>query len=447
MKKLLSKLFAFTLLSFFIACEAPVADISDEISEYEEEILLERNEALQNLESINLDSIIEGIPEVDARGGKVEYYTKTVYLSQGNWYGFQYTKSTLGTYKIYIDIVPSGGNFKAYAYGYDKHGQGYEYIRKGNFSTYISSSDLASYQEEGYIGTYCSSGGSVTLKMSYERINNGGGSGGGSGSGNFYVTPNSVSPSTGTVSQTNFNFKVNISSGNPTSAQVDFYAPDNQYYKGFQMSKSGSSFKLNKQLSQVGTYYYRYIVKNSSKSYTSPWMSMTVQGGGSSGKFSNSCMSHYNSNCSYARSQNAFYVSDNSLRGQCTWYTYGRVVELASKGELPSNLKQKFENAFWGKSNRHAKNWPSFLGGSWINTNNQVLPMSKRKKGLVAVWIFGSYGHVGFVEEISADGTKYRLSDFNRGGNITKRDKWYSFSGTSDRLGGVYPRFLDLSSL
>ena len=33
---------------------------------------------------------------------------------------------------------------------------------------------------------------------------------------------------------------------------------------------------------------------------------------------------------------------------------------------------------------------------------------------MIAVWKFGSYGHVGFVEEISSDKSKYRLSDFNR---------------------------------
>lgn len=166
-------------------------------------------------------------------------------------------------------------------------------------------------------------------------------------------------------------------------------------------------------------------------------------------QYPSSCLQNRYSTCSYARSKNAFYATPNNqdLLGQCTWYTYGRVIELVEKGYLPSNSKNRFYNAFWGTSGRSARYWPNKLGGSWYNTNSSALPVSKRKQGLVAVWVFGNHGHVGFVEEISADKSKYRLSDFNRNENLQRRDQWYSFEGTSDELGGVYPRFLDLNAL
>ncbi|WP_207681084.1 PKD domain-containing protein [Desulfonema magnum] len=152
------------------------------------------------------------------------------------------------------------------------------------------------------------------------------------------------------------------------------------------------------------------------------------------------------SSSSYAKGENAFYVSDSLLRGECTWYVYGRVIELSDSGYLDSSVRDQFEDAFWGKTGRHARNWPNtiFLGGSWTYSGDSPLPMDKRRKGLVAVWKFGTYGHVGFVEEVSSDKTRYRLSDFNRGNDKTHRDNWYDFVGTSDRLSGVFPYFFEL---
>jgi len=141
----------------------------------------------------------------------------------------------------------------------------------------------------------------------------------------------------------------------------------------------------------------------------------------------------------YANEQNVF-----PYKGQCTWYAYGRVLELADSGYLDSSVKNQFIQAFSGKTGRHARYWPDFLGGTWISTNSESLPYSYRKKGLIAVWKFGSYGHVGFVEEVSNDKKRYRLSDFNRSVNESYQDRWYNFSGSSDRLGRVYPYFYEL---
>jgi surface antigen len=150
-----------------------------------------------------------------------------------------------------------------------------------------------------------------------------------------------------------------------------------------------------------------------------------------------------NTSSKYATTENAF---KNDLIGQCTWYAYGRVIELVDKGYLPAAAKDRFVSAFWGTSGRHAKNWPSMLGGNWYETVNDPLPMDKRKNGLLAVWVDSGYGHVGFVEEVSSDKTKYRLSDFNRGSDLKYRDQWYDFVGTSDRLLGTYPRFYDIGN-
>ncbi|MDY6992831.1 MAG: CHAP domain-containing protein, partial [Pseudomonadota bacterium] len=165
--------------------------------------------------------------------------------------------------------------------------------------------------------------------------------------------------------------------------------------------------------------------------------------------FSPTVITSRDSNSAYATSQNAFYASNPNLAGQCTWYVYGRVIELTDKNELDDSVGDYFENAFWGESGRHAKNWPDFLGGSWFCTHNDVLPIEQRKKGLVAVWKFGDYGHVGFVEEISADSRRYRLTDFNRSNRTSYKDEWYKFDkndslGKNDIIGGVYPCFYDL---
>ncbi|HEW97381.1 MAG: hypothetical protein DRR16_11575 [Candidatus Parabeggiatoa sp. nov. 3] len=135
----------------------------------------------------------------------------------------------------------------------------------------------------------------------------------------------------------------------------------------------------------------------------------------------------------FATTDNAFKNSASQyLTGQCTWYVYGRVMELVDKGDLDSSVYNKFRNAFWKRSGRDAQNWKNtnFLGGTWHCTNTQTLPMQYRRKGLVAVWTNSPHGHVGFVEEISADKKRYRLTDFNRRGKTQYRDKWYPFLGT-----------------
>jgi len=160
----------------------------------------------------------------------------------------------------------------------------------------------------------------------------------------------------------------------------------------------------------------------------------------------------------YYKSENAFYMSNHNLKGECTWYSYGRVVELYNKGVI-SKKAYNLVHKLWGKSGRHAKNWSSKIGisGQGFSTDDDVLPVEKRKRGLLAIWECGDFGHVGFVEEIGgANKEWYRLSDSNRGGHHKYKTAKYSFdsynvvSGTSDDklrvYGGVscYPTFYDL---
>jgi hypothetical protein len=150
----------------------------------------------------------------------------------------------------------------------------------------------------------------------------------------------------------------------------------------------------------------------------------------------------------YATSLNAFSPQNTpaqDLRGQGTWYAYGRVIELADQGYLDSSALALMQNAFMGiTSGRDAKYWPSFLAGTWTATDVNPLPVAQRLPGQLVVWSGGPYGHVGFVEEVSADKSQYRLSDFNRDGNQTYLSAWYPFEGTSDQWQGTYPSFYQL---
>jgi len=162
--------------------------------------------------------------------------------------------------------------------------------------------------------------------------------------------------------------------------------------------------------------------------------------------FSPTSITSTSSTSQYATTENAFKNTYQYLTGQCTWYAYGRVMELVAKGELDSSVGTKFRNAFWGRSGRDAKNWDSsnFLGGTWHCTASETLPTQYRRKGLIAVWHNSPAGHVGFVEEVNADKTQYRLTDFNRGNDTAYKNKWYPFQGTEDALGGKYPCFQPL---
>ncbi|CAA6815398.1 MAG: Unknown protein [uncultured Sulfurovum sp.] len=153
---------------------------------------------------------------------------------------------------------------------------------------------------------------------------------------------------------------------------------------------------------------------------------------------------------------NPFTNTNQGLEGQCTWYAYGRILELVDGGHLAQHVADDFRAGLWTGTGRHAQYWPTKLGieGEGFSTNTTVLPMEKRQKGLLAVWSSGVYGHVGIVEEVGPNKEWYILSDFNRGDAQNYKRVKYKFdssatvSGTEDdKLLGVYPTFYELDVL
>ncbi|HOZ48165.1 MAG TPA: CHAP domain-containing protein [Candidatus Hydrogenedentes bacterium] len=162
--------------------------------------------------------------------------------------------------------------------------------------------------------------------------------------------------------------------------------------------------------------------------------------------FPATCLTDKTVTCDAAGPLNAF---GDRLRGQCTWYVYGRIVELARSGCLDPSAEKLVHDAFGGKSGRHATNWPKFIGGTWHDTNEAPLPRDLRRPGMIACWQGGHYGHVGFVEEVSADRKRYRLSHFNFYATEAYDSRWYDFRsedgrGQQDRLLGRHPSFFPL---
>ena len=157
----------------------------------------------------------------------------------------------------------------------------------------------------------------------------------------------------------------------------------------------------------------------------------------------------------YRVPDNAFH---KGLYGQCTWYVYGRYMELYAKGLISKKAHDTLYNGLYGTHGRDARKWASKLGieGQGFLTKNDVLPLNKRKRGLLAVWECGKFGHVGFVEEIGgANKEWYILSDSNKAGDEKYQEKKYKFDyrdnvsgAVDDKLrvigGSCYPTFYDL---
>jgi surface antigen len=231
---------------------------------------------------------------------------------------------------------------------------------------------------------------------------------------------------------------------------VDLYVYNNinnnwVYIGGTSGSGNPKSFTFTMKAGQQH-YFWAYCSAGSNVRFDAALYKITNDSGSGTGTatisatFPATSITSKSSTSAYATSLNAF----NGYNGQCTWYVYARIQELVASGYLSQATGTAIKNAFWGKSNRHAKNWPSFIGGTWYNTNTAVLPTNMRKKGLIVVWAAGTYGHVGFVESVSADKKRYVVSEFNFYSDEKYRTKEYYFDGGSDKVLGTFPRFYEL---
>lgn len=107
--------------------------------------------------------------------------------------------------------------------------------------------------------------------------------------------------------------------------------------------------------------------------------------------------------------------------GQCTWFTYGRVLEKLGVA-LPSQ--------FYG----NAVDW------WYANASSNVYSYgSEPKANSIVVWGGGprGYGHVGFVEEVSGDTVYFNEGNFNVRGNYDGSEKALSKEAIKNR-GNLY---------
>ncbi len=156
-----------------------------------------------------------------------------------------------------------------------------------------------------------------------------------------------------------------------------------------------------------------------------------------------------NSTSPYANELNPFTPDygngSGDYSGECTWYVFGRVIELVESDYLDQSVSNAMYNAFQTPGGRDANYWNERLAGNWIPTNNEALPYEQRRAGYIVQWEYGTYGHVAFVEEVDANRTQYRISEFNwTSFHQYGQSTWLPFEGDDRRGTGVYPRWYAL---
>jgi surface antigen len=158
------------------------------------------------------------------------------------------------------------------------------------------------------------------------------------------------------------------------------------------------------------------------------------------------------STSAHATTNNAFHTNNcgtgnQDLHGQCTWYVEARLQELKALGMLSAATVNTVHNKMCPASiSRHGKNWDDIIGGTWYDTNSGSLPLAQRNPGMLVIWDSGTHGHVAFVEEISADKSKYKVSEFNISLDLKYSvSGWLPFGGNDQRGLGVYPKFYALA--
>jgi hypothetical protein len=458
MKNVFFILFVSVLTLSFFSCQKDdnFAEIIENDIAHKDSISIQSQLANGREVEINVDSLFAVHGDLESRNGKTQIYHASVYKNKTEWNGMNITRAELQSYNFHMEVRNGSGVASPYVFG-QVNGGSWRQVKGSTSGTTkvitMTINDLQGQETHGFIGAYYSTAGTATITI-FRETKSGSGSGSGSSGSTLSITPSNVSPASGNVNTTNFNFAVqtNPKPVSTMTATVEFKAPDNKTYT-FTMDRLTQGFSHRRTLSQGGTYQYRYVVKYNGQTQTSSWMAVQVVGSGgnngnNSGSYISTCLTSASSSCQYAKAKNAFH-SDNSpaknLEGECTWYAYGRSVELAENGHLPSGVSSKFKTAFWGKSGRSARYWHSFLGGTWHSTSSSALPQHLRKKGLLVVWVYGTHGHVAFVESVSTDKKTYTISEYNNPIGSGHKTRTLPFDG-NDKLGGVYPQFLDLNT-
>lgn len=138
------------------------------------------------------------------------------------------------------------------------------------------------------------------------------------------------------------------------------------------------------------------------------------------------------------------YSSFFSIPGECVWYEYVRIQELADLGYISRASADNITNKLKGQTGRNARTWPGFIGGTWIGTSaTNVLPNKNRRKGLIGVYQTASgTGHIFFVESVSEDLKTYTISEYNWPSGQVYGTRTLTFG--KDQGIGVYPTFFEL---
>ena len=137
------------------------------------------------------------------------------------------------------------------------------------------------------------------------------------------------------------------------------------------------------------------------------------------------------------------YGSFFTIPGECVWGAYVRIQELADLGYISKISADNITVKLKGKTNRHAKTWPGFIGGTWLETSaSNPLPNKFRRKGLIGVYKSGDYGHIFTVESVSEDLKTYTISEYNWPSGQKYGTQTRTFG--KDQGLGVYPTFYEL---
>jgi len=138
------------------------------------------------------------------------------------------------------------------------------------------------------------------------------------------------------------------------------------------------------------------------------------------------------------------YSSFFSIPGECVWYEYIRIQELADLGYISRASADNITAKLKGQTGRNARTWPGFIGGTWIETSaSNPLPNKNRRKGLIGVFKTATgTGHIFFVESVSEDLKTYTISEYNWPSGQVYGTRPLTFG--KDQGLGVYPTFYEL---